>query len=42
MEATNLSVRGTEFPWVGWLLSMIHSKLLQDCKANYRIVKKGI
>jgi hypothetical protein len=41
MKATNLSVRGTEFPWVGWLLSMVHSKLLQDHKANYGIVKKG-
>jgi hypothetical protein len=41
MEATNLSARGTEFPWIGWLLSTIHSKLLQDRKANYIIVKKG-
>jgi hypothetical protein len=41
MEATNLSVRGTEFPWVGWLLSTVDSKLLQDRKVNYGIVKKG-
>jgi hypothetical protein len=41
MEAANNSVRGTKFPWVGWLLSLIHSKLLQDRKTNYRIVEKG-
>jgi hypothetical protein len=29
------------FPWVGWLLSKVHSDLLQDCKANYRALKKG-
>jgi hypothetical protein len=41
MEATNLNARGMEFPWVGWLLSMVHSKLLQDRKANCGIVRKG-
>jgi hypothetical protein len=41
MEATNLSVRGMVFPWIGWLLSTIHSELLQDRKSNYRIVEKG-
>jgi hypothetical protein len=41
MEATNLSVHGTKFPWIGWLLSTVHSKLFQDHKANYGIVEKG-
>jgi hypothetical protein len=41
MEATNDGVRGTKLPWVGWLLSSIHSKLLQDHEANYLIVEKG-
>jgi hypothetical protein len=35
MEATNNGVRGTKFPCVGWLLLMLHSKLLQDHEANY-------
>jgi hypothetical protein len=41
MEAANNGVRGTKFPWVGWLLSTVHYELLQDREANYRIVKKG-
>jgi hypothetical protein len=35
MEAANNGIRGMKFPWVGWLLSMVHSELLQDCEANY-------
>jgi hypothetical protein len=30
-----------KFPWVGWLLSTVHSKHLQDHEANYGIVEKG-
>jgi hypothetical protein len=41
MEATNNSVKGTKFPWVGWLLSKIHFKLLQDRKAITELLKKG-
>jgi hypothetical protein len=35
MEATNKGAHGMKFPWVGWLLSMVHSELLQDHEANY-------
>jgi hypothetical protein len=41
MEAANNGVRGMKFHWVGWLLSSVHSKLLQDYEANYRINEKG-
>jgi hypothetical protein len=41
MEATNVSVRGTKFPRVGWLLSKVHSNLLQDREASYRVIKEG-
>jgi hypothetical protein len=36
LEAANVCIRGTKFPWVGWLLSMVHSKLVQDCEANIK------
>jgi hypothetical protein len=35
LEAANVYVRDTKFPWVGWILSTILSELLQDHKANY-------
>jgi hypothetical protein len=35
MEAANDDVRDMKFPWVGWLLSMVHSELLQGREANY-------
>jgi hypothetical protein len=41
MEDANNGVRGMKFPWLGWLLSTVYSKLLQDCEANYWIVEKG-
>jgi hypothetical protein len=41
LEATNDGVQGAEFPWVGQLLSKVHSKLLQDYKASYWFVKEG-
>jgi hypothetical protein len=41
MEATNLNVRGTEFPWVGWLLSMVHSKFSKIAKPIMELLKKG-
>jgi hypothetical protein len=31
----------TKFPWVGWLLSMVHPELLQDCKADHRAIEEG-
>jgi hypothetical protein len=30
-----------KFPWVGWLLSKVHSKLLQDRESNYRTLEEG-
>jgi hypothetical protein len=41
MEAANDGVRGMKFPWVGWLLSTVHSELLQDREANYQVIKEG-
>jgi hypothetical protein len=35
LEATNICVRDTKFPWVGWLLSIVHSELQQDHEGNY-------
>jgi hypothetical protein len=41
MEVTNVGVRGVKFPWIGFLLSKVHSDLLQDREASYRIIKEG-
>jgi hypothetical protein len=30
-----------KFSWVGWLLSKVHSELLQDCEANHWATEKG-
>jgi hypothetical protein len=40
LEAANDCVRGAVFPWVGRLLSKVHSKLLQDRKASYGVVEE--
>jgi hypothetical protein len=40
LDAANVCVRGAKFSWVGWLLWKVHSKLLQNCKANYRASKE--
>jgi hypothetical protein len=41
LEATNTCTSSVKFSWVSWLLSKVHSELLQDCKANYRALEEG-
>jgi hypothetical protein len=41
MEVANICVRGTKFPWVGGLLSKVHSELLQDHEASYWVIIEG-
>jgi hypothetical protein len=40
MEAANVCVQGTKFPWVGGLLPKVHPKLFQGCKTNHRAAKE--
>jgi hypothetical protein len=35
LEAANVCSPSVKFPWVGWLLSKVHSELLQDCKVYH-------
>jgi hypothetical protein len=41
LEATNVYNSSVQFPWVGWLLSKVYSKLLQDFKPITKLLKKG-
>jgi hypothetical protein len=41
LEATIISNSSMQFPWVGWLLSKVHSELLQDCEADHRALTEG-
>jgi hypothetical protein len=41
LEATNICNSSTQFPWVGWLLSMVHPELLQDFDADHRALEEG-
>jgi hypothetical protein len=41
LEATNVYNSSTKFSWVGWLLSKVHSELLQDCEADHRALEEG-
>jgi hypothetical protein len=41
MEATNVCSSSLQLPWVGWLLSKVHSELLQYYEANHRTLEEG-
>jgi hypothetical protein len=40
LEVTNICNSSTKFPWVGWLLSKVHSKLLQDFKIHHWAIEE--
>jgi hypothetical protein len=39
LEATNACNSSTHFPCVGWLLSKVHSELLQDCEIGHHALE---
>jgi hypothetical protein len=41
LKATNVHNSSAQFPWVGWLLSKVHSKFFQYFKTNHRVVEDG-
>jgi hypothetical protein len=40
LEAANICVPSAKFPWLGWLLSKVHSELLQIAKLIIELLKK--
>jgi hypothetical protein len=40
LGATNECLRNSKFPWIGRLLSSIHTRFLQNCQANDKIARE--
>jgi hypothetical protein len=37
----NICNSSAQFPWVGWLLSKVHSELLLDCEVDHQALEEG-